>query len=1065
MAQLEDCTPSLILTDKLSAQEVKDYDAAKAKIIVEEVGTRKLIEVWVIRAATFQPEVSIVHPAAQLEAVEPEHYKVFLRLRRDDCTAELYKAFGNKSTLSRLVGPAIAQLDLMHKRLLDEPEAISWAATVHKDHLQVVLHESGRNSVLISLDRADEARLRLQSIFFEAADVDKAWHLVSALPHFGMWGPTRSGQYLLRCPKDALSEARRLLLGDASLYSRKWDLVPSLHYQILLPSTISPRLLVDTLYDNFGWVAVIAQVKKQNKGAKLLTLAADQPLRHTELLLDKELLILTPVKTTAANATGFQTSFSAPQAPQSSAGSSAPSTSASSAIDIKCEQAFSAMDISIAQKIAALSQKAEASWEQSRQELVVAMDQLKDDTARKLDAFQAASVAQHQRASEDTTEKLAAMQAACDRKFDAVDQTLQDQSAKLSAATATYEAQLNAWGEKFMLQMANMQSAPKRRMTHSEGTMDTEDGLLHRGGGGDDPPGHVKLASKLEELSARLMQQVASVGHVSSSSQASAGMSPFRVRRAATAQPFTNPSLSSTSGSTAGALPRTGSSAVKLEAKAEMKLETKSDVKQESQAVTKVEVAIASTVTTSSSSSSAASSTTSSSSETIKSQPVRDPSPAQDSCFPGGPPPPELPEQTRGESPPPPRWAVDPQYREQLAKEISEIFSPEPRQASPILVEDSPENRKRLPGTPVTPVSAKRPRRPSSPKQRYSRRCTPATESSVNDDIQTDRAAAVEEKRHVLYLLSDMFPVQPMGVLPEWPQAAHQRQIQGYAVSCWLCGLVQPVAKWKTVVRWRCGMWPILRNEVPRGQERILQGESTRQQLQDWLAQANLTPERRDLHWPSLTPITAEDGSQQWILQCSKCSIQSTYARKKAFMAARCRPKDGVQDPFALRCEQADPVKRGGFRVASLNVGTLCARVQLLALLPPKVWCLQEVCVPVALRPSIKSAFVNLEARLSSVMSPLRIGDAMDLLPWFAKAPELLWWLSRPLQRFPLATSSCRVSTGSLSPTASPLPSLRDPAQPSSCTPSTSIMRTRPSTILFFLILLEGSVRQSMRSM
>ena len=236
----------------------------------------------------------------------------------------------------------------------------------------------------------------------------------------------------------------------------------------------------------------------------------------------------------------------------------------------------------------------------------------------------------------------------------------------------------------------------------------------------------------------------------------------------------------------------------------------------------------------------------------------------------------------------------------------------------------------------------------------------------MNEEIQEARAEAAREHRHQLYLMKDMELWHPVGEVPTKERGLPKKEILGFAVACWLCGLTYKVTSWKTLVRWRCGMFSICAQGTPAASS-IDRFRINSTSLQDdafskWLAELNNDASRSQMHWPQL--CRKEDPERRTsvaFLQCVKCGQTADFSRKKVFLNARCEPQELPVDHVCAFHQEAE---RGGLRMATLNVGSLKGKEALLSTLSQDVWSLQEVAVPASVRPTVTSAFKNEQASI-----------------------------------------------------------------------------------------------------
>ena len=251
-------------------------------------------------------------------------------------------------------------------------------------------------------------------------------------------------------------------------------------------------------------------------------------------------------------------------------------------------------------------------------------------------------------------------------------------------------------------------------------------------------------------------------------------------------------------------------------------------------------------------------------------------------------------------------------------------------------------------------------------------RCSATTEALVNAEIRASRPRAIQEEKHLLVLLKDMQLVQPLGTVPDVPQAAYVRRIFGYAVGCWICGLVYDVSKWKSTLRWRCTLWPIVTQGSLEKGKRTSVGQCHKELMTAWLTKENQRPERVLLHWP----VLEEPRPGMMWLRCQKCSTTSLLAHKRVFVETKCAStkRNRLDEACTLNQDSGrhpDGMQRGGhrFRAMTLNVGTLKDRIHMIALLGAQICCLQETCVSPNMWASVRSAVRSENG--SIVMSPI----------------------------------------------------------------------------------------------
>ena len=171
----------------------------------------------------------------------------------------------------------------------------------------------------------------------------------------------------------------------------------------------------------------------------------------------------------------------------------------------------------------------------------------------------------------------------------------------------------------------------------------------------------------------------------------------------------------------------------------------------------------------------------------------------------------------------------------------------------------------------------------------------------------------------------------------------------GFSVTCWFCGLLYPAGRRKSLAPWKCTVRSL---QVSLSSPNPMQAfdqvvkmtidRSTEAQFEEWLEQLNKLPGRRDYHWPALVTVHGvEDSVEMVSLQCLKCTRSAPTSRKKAFLLAPCRTTLGLQTVLCPSSLQHN----GGLRLASLNSGSILAKMDLIGKLDVDVIALQETCV------------------------------------------------------------------------------------------------------------------------
>ena len=219
----------------------------------------------------------------------------------------------------------------------------------------------------------------------------------------------------------------------------------------------------------------------------------------------------------------------------------------------------------------------------------------------------------------------------------------------------------------------------------------------------------------------------------------------------------------------------------------------------------------------------------------------------------------------------------------------------------------------------------------------------------IQREVPVARRSCEDSPRHLLFLLQDMEMLPVEDDVPMMPRKMPVHSMSGFSVTCWFCGLLYPAGRRKSLAPWKCTVRTL---QVSLGSPNHMQAfdqivkmsidRSTRPQFEHWLEQLNKLPGRRDHHWPTLVTVHGvEDGVEEVTLQCLKCTRSAPTPRKKAFLLASCKASVGLQ---AVLCPLSSQHK-GGLKLATLNSGSILAKMDLIGKLDVDVIALQETCI------------------------------------------------------------------------------------------------------------------------
>ena len=172
-----------------------------------------------------------------------------------------------------------------------------------------ILRFSGKDEVGVSISRQEEELLQLHAVFCDAPSATQLRAMLDGTKHCGVHGPTKSGQYVIKTRQAELGEIRQKVLGPLSRFAGQWDLVPSLRFEGLFPSSVPMDTIARSLAVAWKWRCVAIQARKQGKRFHLVTLGADADPPHREVAFKGEIVVL---KKLEPKAEGVVSAFTPP---------------------------------------------------------------------------------------------------------------------------------------------------------------------------------------------------------------------------------------------------------------------------------------------------------------------------------------------------------------------------------------------------------------------------------------------------------------------------------------------------------------------------------------------------------------------------------------------------------------------------------------------------------------------------------------------------------------------------------------------------------------------------------
>ena len=152
----------------------------------------------------------------------------------------------------------------------------------------------------------------MQPIFISTSEVQQVWDKLQAIAHYGIVGPTKRRQYIVRSVPTTLAELRKTTAGGHSQYANDWGMMITKKFELNLRSFYSHESVSASLRRAMGWSCVVVSARKTGKNLWQYILgAAEEPKSH-QIAFGKEIAVLKELKPKADEALA-QVRFEAPQ--------------------------------------------------------------------------------------------------------------------------------------------------------------------------------------------------------------------------------------------------------------------------------------------------------------------------------------------------------------------------------------------------------------------------------------------------------------------------------------------------------------------------------------------------------------------------------------------------------------------------------------------------------------------------------------------------------------------------------------------------------------------------------
>ena len=241
----------------------------------------------------------------------------------------------------------------------------------------------------------------------------------------------------------------------------------------------------------------------------------------------------------------------------------------------------------------------------------------------------------------------------------------------------------------------------------------------------------------------------------------------------------------------------------------------------------------------------------------------------------------------------------------------------------------------------------------------------------LNQQLGEHREKAWNEGLHLWVLAENDKIVGPSGFMPVGVEAcASRRFLENYHLRCWTCGLTHGTARWKSLKVSKCAYTQLASGKQVADIERIPICARVIPRFEQYLSSLNRREDRRAHHWPV---FVHNDGNYQ--LKCTKCGVTYSHHKKHLMLRASCSKslqekvlcKEQIAQDIPIPTKLIQPgglLLRGGLlaKFASLNLGTLKDKQEMLKNLNIDVFALQETCVPIHRRTATTKAFQSLRS-------------------------------------------------------------------------------------------------------
>ena len=155
-----------------------------------------------------------------------------------------------------------------------------------------ILKCSGNHACMITAPRAEEEKMGLKVVWTQASSATALLELLGTTEHFGVYGPTRKGQFLVRTSVEHIGAVRKAVLSHMSEYAGVWNVIVQHRYSGRFSDTMSLQSIACSLRESLAWEFVGLSVKKAGKGYVQAVIPAAVPPPTLELAIAGEVVLL-----------------------------------------------------------------------------------------------------------------------------------------------------------------------------------------------------------------------------------------------------------------------------------------------------------------------------------------------------------------------------------------------------------------------------------------------------------------------------------------------------------------------------------------------------------------------------------------------------------------------------------------------------------------------------------------------------------------------------------------------------------------------------------------------------